>query len=104
MNTAGFIPADGKGLPRGIVERAMSIRFSVKASGFDLINAARRQGRLDRTALGDLASAAEAAGIDRLVLADPDGGQDPATVAAWIVHATSSLGVEIEHRAGSIEP
>jgi alkanesulfonate monooxygenase len=82
----------------------MPIRFSVDASGFDLINATRRHGRLDRTALGDLASAAEAAGIDRLVLADPDGGQDLATLAAWIVHSTSSLGVEIEHRAGSIEP
>ena len=82
----------------------MPIRFSVDASGFDLINATRRHGRLDRTALGDLASAAEAAGIDRLVLADPDGGQDLATLAAWIVHASSSLGVEIEHRAGSIEP
>jgi alkanesulfonate monooxygenase len=42
--------------------------------------------------------------VDRLVLADTDGGQDLATLAAWIVHATSSLGVEIEHRAGSIEP
>ena len=82
----------------------MPIRFSVDASGFDLINATRWHGRLDRTALGDLASAAEAAGIDRLVLADPDGGQDLATLAAWIVHSTSSLGVEIEHRAGSIEP
>jgi alkanesulfonate monooxygenase len=86
------------------MERAMPIRFSVDISGFDLLDAARGQGRLDRTALGDLAGAAEAAGIDRLVLANPERGQDLATLAAWIVHATSSLGVEIEHRAGSIEP
>jgi len=80
------------------------VEFSVDISGFQQLEAARRQGRLDRAALTDLAATAESAGIDRLVLADPDGKQDAATLASYIFHATSTLGITIEHRAGAVEP
>jgi alkanesulfonate monooxygenase len=82
----------------------MRFEFSVDISGFQSLDAARRQGRLDRAALTDLAAAAELAGIDRLLLADPDGKQDVATLASYIFHATSALGLEVELRAGVVAP
>ena len=82
----------------------MPIGFSVDISGFDLIDATRRQSRLDRVALSEIGRAVEVAGFDRLLLSDGDGTQDVATLAAWIVHATSGLGMEIEHRAGRVDP
>jgi alkanesulfonate monooxygenase len=86
------------------MEEEMQVEFSVDISGFQSLDAVHRQGRLDRAALTDLAATAESAGIDRLVLADPDGKQDAATLASYIFHATSTLGIEIEHRAGAVEP
>jgi alkanesulfonate monooxygenase len=82
----------------------MRVEFSVDISGFTELDAVRRQGRLDRAGLADLARVVEGVGIDRLLLTDSEGAQDVATIASFILHATSTLGIEIEHRAGTVEP
>jgi alkanesulfonate monooxygenase len=77
------------------------IEFIVDISS---LAAADREGQISRNALADLARAAEAAGIDRLLIADRSQAQDAAALASYILNATSALGVEVEHRAGSLSP
>ena len=78
----------------------MRIEFAVDATG--ITN--RDEGLVDGGELVDLARAAEAAGIDRLFIADSAGSQDAATVASYMFHATATLGVQIEHLAGVSQP
>lgn len=82
----------------------MQVEFTVDASDFASLDAARPERRLDRGELTGLARAVEAAGIDRLLLRDRGGKQDVAALASYILHATSTLGVAVEHRAGTLEP
>ena len=42
--------------------------------------------------------------MDRLLIADPTGSQDVAALAAHILHATSTLNVEVQHSAGAVSP
>jgi alkanesulfonate monooxygenase len=82
----------------------MWAEFTVDISRFGVLEAGDRRGRLDRGALTDLAQAIEAAGIDRLLLAERAHAQDVATLASYILHATSALGIQLEHRAGAVQP
>lgn len=82
----------------------MRIEFTVDISSLDTLAAAGSEGRIDRSLLVDLAWAAESAGIDRLLVAEGDGAQDAASIASYFLHATASLGVEVEHRAGVLSP
>ncbi|MDW6026249.1 LLM class flavin-dependent oxidoreductase [Mesorhizobium sp. BAC0120] len=79
----------------------MRIEFTVDIPS---LGAADREGRISRDALAELASAAEAAGFDRLLIAEKGGAQDAATLASCVLNATSVLGLEVEHRAGSLSP
>ena len=78
----------------------MRIEFTADISSLDVLAG----GRIDRSALADVATAAEAAGIDRLLIADPTASQDVAALASYVLHATSTLNVEIQHSAGIVSP
>ena len=78
----------------------MRIEFTADISDLDLLQAASRKGRIDGSGLPMSRPAAEAAGIDRLLIGDPTGSQDVAALASYILHATSTLNVEIEHAPG----
>ena len=82
----------------------MRIEFTADISEFDLLQATSRKGRIDGFGLADAAASAEAAGIDRLLIGDPTGSQDVAALASHVLHATSTLNVEIEHGAGLVSP
>ena len=82
----------------------MRIEFTADISELDLLQAASRKGRIDGFGLAAAAASAEAAGIDRLLIGDPTGSQDVAALASHILHATSTLNVEIEHGAGLVSP
>ena len=73
-------------------------------SELDILQEANRKGRIDSSGLTLAAREAEAAGVDRLLIADPTGSQDVASLAAHILHATSTLNVEIQHNAGAVSP
>ena len=78
----------------------MRIEFTADISDLDVL----ADGRIDRSALADAATAAEAAGIDRLLIEDPTGSHDVAALASYVLHATSTLNVEIQHSAGVVSP
>jgi alkanesulfonate monooxygenase len=82
----------------------MRIEFTADISELDLLQAASSKGRIDGFGLADAAASAEAAGIDRLLIGDPTGSQDVAALASHILHATSTLNVEIQHGAGLVSP
>jgi alkanesulfonate monooxygenase len=82
----------------------MQIEFTVDISSLEWLGVADCEGRIDRSGLVDLARAAEGAGIERLLIADRTGGKDATSLASYILHATGTLGVEVEHRAGSLAP
>ena len=82
----------------------MRIEFTADISELDVLQAASRKGRIDGFGLADAAASAEAAGIDRLLIGDPTGSQDVAALASYVLHATSTLNVEIEHGAGLVSP
>jgi alkanesulfonate monooxygenase len=78
----------------------MRVAFTIDISSF----AGDSGAGLDRVVLEAAAAAAEDTAIDRLLLSDRTGGLDIAVLASWVLHTTSTLGVEIEHRAGTLEP
>ena len=78
----------------------MRIEFTADISGLDVL----ADGRIDGSALADIAATAEAAGIDRLLIEDPTGSQDVAALASYVLHATSTLNVDIQHSAGLVSP
>jgi alkanesulfonate monooxygenase len=79
----------------------MRIEFTVDIPSLAAVD---REGRISRSGVADLARAAEAAGFDRLLIAEKSGAQDAATLASYMLNATSTLGVEVEHCAGSLSP
>jgi alkanesulfonate monooxygenase len=81
----------------------MRPEFTADISGLALALASR-DGRIDRDGLGELARAAEASGFERLLVSDLDGTHDPASMASYLLGATASLAVQIEHRAGVFSP
>jgi alkanesulfonate monooxygenase len=81
----------------------MRLEFTADISNLDVLGNAGRGGRIDGAALADAAIAAEAAGIDRVLIED-SGSQDVAAVASYVLHATSVLGVSIQHDAGLVSP
>jgi alkanesulfonate monooxygenase len=83
-----------------MMEDEMRIEFTADISSLDVLAG----GRIDRSALADVATAAEAAGIDRLLIADPTASHDVAALASYVLHATSTLNVEIQHSAGVVSP
>jgi alkanesulfonate monooxygenase len=82
----------------------MRIEFTADVSELDILQAASRKGHIDSSGLTLMAREAEAAGVDRLLIADPTGSQDVAALAAHILHATSTLNVEVQHSAGAVSP
>lgn len=82
----------------------MRIAFTVDISNLETLGATSRGGRIDRSLLVDLAWAAESAGVDRLLITEGDGAQDATSIASYFLHATATLGVEVEHRADLISP
>ena len=78
----------------------MRIEFTADISDLDVLPG----GRIDRSALADVAAAAEAAGIDRLLIEDPTGSHDVVALASYVLHATSTLNVEIQYSAGLVPP
>src|SRR4051812_33717498 len=83
-----------------VMEDEMRIEFTADISGLDVL----RDGRVDHLVLADVAAGTEAAGIDRLLIADPTGSHDVGALAAYLLHATSTLNVEIQHSAGVVSP
>ena len=81
----------------------MRLEFTADISDLDVLRNAGRGGRIDGAALADAAIAAEAAGIDRVLIED-SGNQDVAALASCVLHATSVLGVSIQHDAGLVSP
>ena len=79
----------------------MRLEFTADFSNLNVLGNAGRGGRIDGAALADAATAAEAAGIDRVLIEDRSGSQDVAALASCVLHATSVLGVSIQHDAGS---
>jgi alkanesulfonate monooxygenase len=82
----------------------MRVEFSVDLSGCQALDSPRPHGGLDRGGLTDFANAVETAGMDRLLLVDQSDTRDLATIASYILHATATLGIEIEHLAGTAAP
>ena len=82
----------------------MRLEFTADISDLDVLGNAGRGGRIDGAALADAAIAAEAAGIDRVLIEDRSGSQDVAALASYVLHATSVLGVSIQHDAGLVSP
>lgn len=60
--------------------------------------------QIDRDGIRRLARLSEASGIDRLLIGDLPEGQDVGTLASFILHNTTSLGVLVDHRIGAVEP
>jgi alkanesulfonate monooxygenase SsuD/methylene tetrahydromethanopterin reductase-like flavin-dependent oxidoreductase (luciferase family) len=85
-------------------EEKMRIEFTVDISSLETLEATSRGGRIDRSLLVDLAWAAESASIDRLLITEGNGAQDATSIASYFLHATATLGVEVEHRADLISP
>jgi alkanesulfonate monooxygenase len=78
----------------------MSVEFAISVSGPGSLYSMK----LSRGLLTDLAGAVELAGINRLLLTDGEGMRDVAALASYMLHATVVLGIDVEHRAGTLTP
>jgi len=78
----------------------MSIEFAISVSGPGSLYSSK----LSRGLLTDLAAAVELAGINRLPLTDDQGTRDVAALASYMLHATVVLGIDVEHRVGTLAP
>jgi alkanesulfonate monooxygenase len=81
----------------------MRLEFTADLSGLAL-SGMDPEGRIDKDGLAELARAAEAAGFERLLVPDRDDSQDAASIASYVLNATTTLGVQLEHRAGAFPP
>jgi alkanesulfonate monooxygenase len=81
----------------------MRLEFTADILDLDVLGDACRDGRIDGAALADAAIAFEAAGIDRVLIGDR-GSRDVAAIASYVLHATSVLGVSIQHDTGLVAP
>jgi alkanesulfonate monooxygenase len=81
-------------------EKTMSIEFAISVSGPGSLYSPK----LSRGLLTDLAAAVELAGINRLLLTDDQGMRDVAALASYMLHATVVLGIDVEHRVGTLAP
>lgn len=82
----------------------MRVAFGIDISALAASRGTADAAQVDRRQLVELARAAEASGIDRLVIADRQDAQDAAALASCILNATARIRVELEQRAGASTP
>jgi alkanesulfonate monooxygenase len=83
---------------------AMHVEFTSRAERWTIPQAQSPEFQIRQMEVRAQARAAERAGFERLLIADPLGLPDNSQLASFVLHSTSSLGVVASHDAGTVAP